>query len=201
MFTFIPNYALENFVELFFFITFGLLNKYNMTLPKQIIIKEDLLTLKTHAKNGNDLIKKRMRLLIELKKGKPNGQSKRVLSNKLGINHNSIVKWRNLYISKGIEELLKDGRKGGFKPSVITKEEHEKIKTLLNDKNNGIVGYTELLNWVGKELKKEIKYITLVKYVERNFGTKIKVARKSSVKKDLNAVESFKKTSPKNAKK
>ena len=172
-----------------------------MALPKQIIIKEDLLTLKTHAKNGNDLIKKRMRLLIELKKGNPNGQSKRVLSNKLGINHNSIVKWRNLYISKGIEELLKDGRKGGFKPSVITKEEHEKIKTLLNDKNNGIVGYTELLNWVGKELKKEIKYITLVKYVERNFGTKIKVARKSSVKKDLNAVESFKKTSPKNAKK
>jgi hypothetical protein len=85
------------------------------------------------------------------------GSPKRVLSNKLGINHNSTVKGRNLYISKGIEELLKDGRKGSFKPSVITKEEHEKIKTLLNDKNNGIVGYTELLNWVGKELKKRDK--------------------------------------------
>jgi hypothetical protein len=47
-----------------------------------------------------------MRLLIELKKGNPNGQSKRVLSNKLGINHNSIIEWRNLYISKGIEDYL-----------------------------------------------------------------------------------------------
>ena len=62
-----------------------------MALSKQIIVKETLLTLKTHAKNGNDLIKKRMRLLIELKKGNPNGQSKRVLSNKLGINHNSLI--------------------------------------------------------------------------------------------------------------
>lgn len=172
-----------------------------MALPKQIIIKEDLLTLKTYAKNGNDLIKKRMRLLIELKKGKSNEHSKRALSEKLGINHNSIVKWRNIYITSGIEALLKDGRKGGYKPSVITKEEHEKIKTLLNNKNNGIIGYTELLNWVGKELKKDMKYITLVKYAERNFGTKIKVARKSNIKKDLNAVEAFKKTSLKNVKK
>jgi transposase len=172
-----------------------------MALPKQINIKESLVTLKVHAKNGNDLIKKRMRLLIELKKGKINEQSKRVLSIKLGINHNSIVKWRNLYISKGIEALLKDGRKGGYKPSIITKEEHEKIKALLNNKNNGIVGYTELLNWVGRELKKDMKYITLVKYAERNFGTKIKIARKSNIKKDLNAVDAFKKTSAKNVKK
>jgi hypothetical protein len=50
-----------------FFHIFGLLNNYNATLSKQIIVKETLLTLKTHAKNGNDLIKKRMRLLIELK--------------------------------------------------------------------------------------------------------------------------------------
>lgn len=185
---------------LIFFVIFGLLNKYNMALPKQITIKEDLLTLKTHAKNGNDLIKKRMRLLIELKKGKVSEQSKRSLSIKLGINHNSIVKWRNLYITQGIESLLKDGRKGGFKRPLITKEEHEKIKTLLHNKNNGIVGYTELLNWVGTELKKDMKYITLVKYVQRNFGTKIKVARKSNIKKDLNAVEAFKKTSVKNVK-
>ena len=171
-----------------------------MALPKQIIIKEDLLTLKIHSKNGNDLIKKRMRLLIELKKGKSSEHTKRSLAEKLGVNHNSIVKWRNLYISHGIESLLKDGRKGGYRPSIITKEEHDKIKTLLNNKNNGIVGYTELLNWVGKELNKDMKYITLVKYAERNFGTKIKVARKSNIKKDLSSVEAFKKTSHKNVK-
>jgi transposase-like protein len=172
-----------------------------MALAKQVIIKEDLNTLKILAKNGNELIKKRMRLLIELKKSKSNAQSKLALAAKLGVNHNSIVKWRNLYISGGIEALLQDGRKGGYKPSVVNKQEHEKLEILLNNKHNQIVGYTELLNWVNKELKKEMKYITLVKYVERHFGTKIKVARKSNIKKDLEAVDTFKKTSLKNAKK
>ena len=60
-------------------------------------------------------------------------------------------------------------------------------------------GYTELLEWVKKELSKEIKYITLIKYAERNFGSKIKVARKSHVKKNELSVEAFKKTSVKNA--
>jgi hypothetical protein len=172
-----------------------------MAFAKQVIIKEDLNTLKIHAKSGNELIKKRMRLLIELKKGKSGPQSKLVLADKLGVNHNSIVKWRNLYLLGGIEALLQDGRKGGYKPSVVNKKEHEQLKTLLSDKHNQIVGYTELLNWVNKELKKDMKYITLVKYVERHFGTKIKVARKSNIKKDLEAVNTFKKTSLKNAKK
>jgi hypothetical protein len=171
-----------------------------MAFAKQVIIKEDLVTLKIHAKKGNELIKKRMRFLIELKKGKSGAQSKLVLADKLGVNHNSIIKWRNLYLSSGIEVLLQDGRKGGYKPSVVTKQEHEKLKTLLSDKHNQLVGYTELLNWVNKELKKDMKYITLVKYVERHFGTRIKVARKSNVKKDLEAVNTFKKTSLKNAK-
>jgi transposase len=171
-----------------------------MALAKQIIIKEDINTLKIYAKNGNDLIKKRMRLLIELKKNGSNAQSKLALANKLDINHNSVVKWRNLYISEGIEALLKDGRKGGYRPSVVTKQEHHKLKVLLNDKHNNIIGYTELLNWVNKELKKDMKYITLLKYVERHFGTKIKVARKSNIKKDAQAVDAFKKTSVKSAK-
>jgi hypothetical protein len=46
-----------------------------------------------------------------------------------------------------------------------------------------------------------MKYITLLKYAERHFGSKIKVARKSHVKKDDLRVESFKKTLVKSAKK
>ena len=90
---------------------------------------------------------------------------------------------------------------GGFKKSVISKEEHEKIANKLNDPKNGIRGYTELLEWVKTALSKDMKYITLVKYAERHFGSKIKVARKSHVKKDEEAVDAFKKTSLKNARK
>ena len=43
-----------------------------------------------------------MRLLIELKKGNSNEKSKHSLSIKLGINHNSIVKWQNFVYFKFI---------------------------------------------------------------------------------------------------
>ena len=46
---------------------------------------------------------------------------------------------------------------------------------------------------------KAIKYNTLLKYCGRNFGSKSKVARKSHVKKNLQAVEDLKKTSDRSA--
>ncbi len=82
---------------------------------------------------------------------------------------------------------------------LVGKEEHQKMAMKLNDPKNGIRGYKELLEWVNKELSKDMKYITLVKYTERHFGSKIKVARKSHIKKDEEAVTTFKKTSLKNA--
>lgn len=58
----------------------------------------------------------------------------------------------------------------------------------------------ELLDWIKNEFKKEIKYNTLLKYSIKNFGSKVKVARKSHIKKDEEAVKAFKKTSVKSAK-
>ena len=89
----------------------------------------------------------------------------------------------------------------GFKKSLISKEEHKQIAQKLHNPKNGIRGYTELLEWVNNEFSKDIKYITLVKYAARHFGSKIKVARKSHVKKDDEAITPFKKISIKNAKK
>ena len=184
-----------------FCITFGLYNKYTMALPFQITVKETTQELRRLQRTSGELIAKRLLMLIEIKKHEKTGISKRELSRITGINHNSIVKWRNLYNLSGIEPLLKHGRVGGFKKSVVSKEEHKKIAAKLNDPKNGIRGYTELLQWVNEELSKDMKYITLVKYTERHFGSKIKVARKSHVKKDEEAVTAFKKTSLKNARK
>lgn len=185
----------------FFCFTFGLCKKYTMALPFQITVQQTIPELRKLQRQHGELIGKRLLMLIEIKKHEKTGISKRELSRLTGINHNSIVKWRRLYNLSGIEPLLKHGRVGGFKKSVISKEEHNKIAQKLNDPKNGIRGYRELLEWVNKELSKDMKYITLVKYAERHFGSKIKVARKSHVKKDEEAVATFKKTSLKNARK
>ena len=172
-----------------------------MSLPFQITVKESIQELRSLQRKNGELIGKRLLMLIEIKKHEKTGISKRELSKITGINHNSIVKWRQLYNSGGLSPLLTHGRIGGFKKSVISKEEHKKIEKKLNDPHNGIRGYSELLEWVNKELLKDIKYITLLKYTKRHFGSKIKVARKSHVKKDDLAVDSFKKTLVKSAKK
>jgi transposase len=69
------------------------------------------------------------------------------------------------------------------------------IEKKLKDPKNGLAGYTELQQWIEKEFNKEVKYNTILKYAMRNFGSSVKVARKSHVKKDELAVESFKKAS------
>jgi len=170
-----------------------------MAHPLIIHVKESIPQLRNMQSKYGELIGKRIRVLIEIKKNENIGISKRELSSLTGVNHNSIVKWRNMYLQGGISSILTHGRKG-TKPRILNSVQHNQLKEKLMDSTNEIRGYVELLNWVKEELHVSIKYTTLVEYSKRNFGTKIKVARKSHVKKDEKEVEAFKKTSIKNAK-
>ncbi|MCC7051437.1 MAG: hypothetical protein IT239_06650 [Bacteroidia bacterium] len=132
-------------------------------------------------------------MLIELKKN-GSGISKRDLAVRIGVNHNSVQKWRTLYSKGGINAIITHNRVG-FKPSLINEKEHKQLEKLLSNPTNGLRGHKELLEWVEKEFSKKLKYTTLFEYVRRHFGTKIKVARKSHVKKDKLTIEVFKKNS------
>ena len=165
-----------------------------MALPLKISISESIEQLRALQRKNGELINKRLKVLIEIKKHEKTGISKRQLSDITGINHNSIVKWRKTYNEFGIAPLLFHGRVGGFKKSVFSNEDFNKLKVKLNDPKNGIQGYTELLEWVKSDLLKDVKYITLLKYAQRKFATKVKVARKSHIKKDDILTNDFKKT-------
>ena len=171
-----------------------------MSNAKPLHIKESVKELLELRKNSTDTINKRMLMLITIKREKNRPISKRDLAKLIGVDPNSITTWKKVYEQQGISGLISDGRIG-FKPSVVSAQEHKMIEKKLKDPKNGIRGYTELLDWVKTELTKDMKYITLLKYSKRHFGSKIKVARKSHVKKDEQAVDAFKKTSVKNANK
>jgi transposase len=138
-------------------------------------------------------------MLILIKNNEGENFSKIKLGELLGVSSSSIQIWRNLYEKGGLGLLLEDKRIG-FKPSLISQEEHEQIEAKLNDPSNGLRGYVELQDWLHQELGKALKYNTLLKYCGRHFASKSKVARKSHIKKDLQAVEDLKKTSDKSAK-
>lgn len=172
---------------------------YIMAKAKIIHVKESSKELKQFQKNQPLSIIKRLNMLIELKKNGVNGLSKRQLAKLIGVDPNSIQKWRTIYVNEGIKGIVSHGRIG-FKPSLITKEEHKKIEQKLSQPKNALRGYKELMQWIKDEFGKELKYTTVVEYAKRHFGSKIKVARKSHILKDEVALATFKKTSVKSFK-
>ena len=164
-----------------------------MSNAKSLIVSESIKELSGLRKGSSDTQNKRLSMLIEIRREKDIALTKRDLAKRIGVDPNSITAWKKLYGQAGITALMADGRIG-FKPSLVTAEVHKKIELKLKDPKNAIRGYVELQDWVKSELGMDLKYITLLKYTKKHFGSKIKVARKSHVKKDAEAVATFKKT-------
>ncbi|HEU0226888.1 MAG TPA: hypothetical protein VFQ86_04065 [Arachidicoccus soli] len=167
-----------------------------MSFALYVPVKETVKELRMLLKSSSVMMQPRIKMLIAMKKAGESGISKRELMDTIGAGSQSIHNWRTAYKQGGMELLLHNGRKGNAgKPSVFTQEEHNKMEQKLKDPKNGLAGYVELQEWIETEFKKEVKYNTVLKYAARHFGSKVKVARKSHVKKDEKAVSTFKKTS------
>lgn len=171
-----------------------------MASPKSFTIKESESEIKRLMKSSPAMIAKRLQALLVFKRNQSRGVSKRLVADAIGVNHNSVQTWRRLYIEGGIE-LLMSHFNVGYKPSQINEEQEQAIKKQLNDPNNGVVGFIELLEWFNKTFQRDINYKTFHGFVVRKFNAKIKVARKTHIKKDVKAVDAFKKTSNKFVKK
>jgi transposase len=171
-----------------------------MANAKIFVIKESEKEIKKLLKTAIPFIGQRLRVLLIFKQNEVTGIAKREVAKLAGVDPNSVQNWRKLYITEGIEGLMKH-QKTGFKPSVFTSQEHNMLEAKLNNPENGIQGYVELKDWIEKETGKVFNYNTLLFYCIRNFKSSVKVARKSHVNKDENEVEAFKKTLVKSVKK
>ena len=164
-----------------------------MSYPLKLEVKESAEYLRTLIRKSIPMISVRINMLIMIKKH-DGSISRQKLSEMLGVSPGSIHNWRQTYIKGGLEALANHGRKGSVS-KIFGEQERKFLEETLNDPKNGIQGYTELMKKMNKRFNKEFDYVTLREYCKRNFGTKIKVARKSHVKKDEKQVKDFKKTS------
>ena len=165
-----------------------------MANSKNIIVQESEQELKKLLRQQPIHKKNRIQMLLVLKKTEKS-LSKMELASILKINHNTAQKWRKAYYDNGLEGLLLDGRIG-FKPSIINSEVHQAIEKRLTSPKDAFTSYVDLIDWIVKNyIPNGINYHTVNKYVKRHFKAKLKVSRKSHIKKDENAVDTFKKTS------
>ena len=165
-----------------------------MALPTIFKIKESESEIKKLIKSNPKMISKRLQALLIFKRYESQGVSKRLVADEIGVNHNSVQTWRSLYIDGGIK-LLAAHSNIGYKPSKINKAQEQALKVQLDNPLNGMVGFIELLDWFNKKFGTSLNYKTFHGFVVRKFKAKIKVARKSHINKDNQAVEDLKKTS------
>lgn len=163
-----------------------------MARPIHIIIKESIKELKSIQKL-KPFYYNRVQMLILIKEGVI--VTKDDLAQALSASNKSVQTWRTKYIEGGIERLLEDNR-GGKKVGQITPQIHQQLRARLNESKEGFKSFVEVQQWLKENFGIEMQYHAVNKYLKRKFGARPKVARKSHMDKDDNAVALFKKTTP-----
>jgi transposase len=154
-----------------------------------ITVKETEEELKALLRKASLHQRPRIKMLLNIVKGH---SSSSALAAATGANTDSIANWKKKYSSGGIDALLCDARGGDFR-SGLSEDQKEQIKQKMSSPTNALTSYKEAQTWLKEELEVEKNYHALNKYLKRNFGTKLKVGRKSHVKKDEAAIAVFKK--------
>lgn len=157
---------------------------------KIITVKETIAALRQLHKQSAPHLQPRIQMLLLIKAGK--AYSKQALADALGVNHNTTQSWKKAYEQGGIELLLTDKR-GGNKQSLITPKAHRQLKERLSNSKTGFRSFIEIQHWLETEFNISAHYQTVHKYVQRNFGAKLKVSRKSHVHKSTADEAVFKK--------
>ena len=160
-----------------------------MAILQLITIKESVSELTSLLKKCSDANKPRIKMLLAIQKGTTSTQA---LVSEIKVNRDSIRNWKNTYNEKGIAGLLGETR-GGKKPGAIGAEQKLQLQQKLSDPKGGFTSYKQAVDWINNTFDLEMRYHAVNKYLKRNFGTKLKVGRKTHVNKDENATALFKK--------
>jgi len=116
------------------------------------------------------------------------------LSQHLDVSVSSLRRWRIVYQTKGLDQLLIISN-GGKRREVVTVDIHKGLEKKVNNSDDPLLEYNHAIEWVKDEFGVVLKYNTLRTYMKRHFKTKLKIPRKSHYKKNDQAVELFKKPS------
>lgn len=161
-----------------------------MAILQTIIVKESKEELTSLLSKSTVATKPRLKMLLAIVDGITSTQE---LVFKTKANRDSIRNWKNTYRDKGIKGLLGETR-GRKQPGAIGPKEKLQLQKKLSDPKGGFTSYKQAMDWINKTFDLQMEYQAVNKYLKRNFGTKLKVGRKTHINKDDSAAALFKKT-------
>ena len=165
-------------------------------MPKSIDIQiqESEANLKYLLRKQSKILQQsRVKALLLIKQGKVKYTYQ--LADKLKRERKTIYNWLQLYREKGIDAYLMVSSRGK-RNEKLTMEEKQTLSSKLQDPGTDITSYVELMHWVNQQFGRDIPYHVIYNYCRVHLNSRLKIARKSHHKKDEQAVEAFKKTTP-----
>ena len=155
-------------------------------------IKESLEVLKQYKARVTDYQSSQRLMALMLIKSEQYDTLDKV-STHLGIHYATLQRWLKRYREHGIDQLLLPLTRN--KPSkIITPEIHMALEARLQQSNSPFSGYVEVQQWLWDTYQVKVGYKWLWAYMRTKMGSRLKVPRKTNVKKEQGAEACFFKT-------
>lgn len=147
--------------------------------------------MKLSRKQRHPLAQARLRAFYLYRSGQ--ARSCGQLSGQLGYERHAVGRWMRLYREKGLESCLDVATKGRPAGSAIAGKALEELQAKLADASDYFTSYKQIHLWLKQEHGIELSYEHVHRFVRYRLGAKLKVVRKSNLKKDAAHEEKFKK--------
>ena len=157
---------------------------------KKLEIKESLAELlKEIREERRPLVQARLQALYLYQSGQ---QDYGTISQQVGYERHTVGKWFKQYSQRGIAacQALEMGKKSG---SIISGQALAALKEKLSSTTDYFTSYKQIHQWLKEAHGIELSYEHVHRYVRYNLKAKLKVVRKSNLKKDAVKEEKFKK--------
>lgn len=160
-------------------------------IQKAEIIESAEELLKQSRKVSNPLAQARLRAFYLYKSGKAKQYEE--IASTLGYERHAVGQWFKCYREKGLAACLAIATGGNRRPAAIRGSVLEALKAKLSDPLDYFTSYKQIQQWLEKEHGISLKYEYVHKFVHQYLGAKLKVVRKSNLKKDPDKEDKFKK--------
>ena len=160
-----------------------------MALLQPIEVKESREAIQAQLRKASAAIRPRLKMLLLINKGLVKTS---YLAAKTGVSDNCIGNWKKRYAHQGLKGLMTEKR-GGNRPSALSQEQRQLLEQKLRNPKGGFTSYREAVAWINEHFGLNMKYHAVNKYLKYQFGTKLKVGRKTHVHKEPLAGAAFKK--------
>ncbi|RDV10091.1 helix-turn-helix domain-containing protein [Pontibacter diazotrophicus] len=115
------------------------------------------------------------------------------IAREVGYERHAVGQWFRCYREKGLEACLRVDPGGHKRESAIKGKVLEELRQRLSSPTGYFTSYRQIHLWLLEEHRIALSYEHVHRFVRRHLGAKLKVVRKSNIKKDAAYEEKYKK--------